>query len=59
MEKYFRIPISRREFVKVTGSATGDRACIAAAWGVKNHVPVSAVCWEELPATMRSYISEG
>jgi hypothetical protein len=30
MEKYFRIPISRREFVKVTGSAAGDLACSAA-----------------------------
>lgn len=45
--------------IQPTCMSIGEATGIAAAWGIKNHVPVSAVCWEELPATMRSYISEG
>lgn len=45
--------------IQLTCMSIGEAAGIAAAWGLRNGVPVNAVIWQEIPMNMRSYTSEG
>ena len=37
----------------------GEAAGIAAAWGLAHNMEVNAIQWDKIPATERSYVSEG
>jgi hypothetical protein len=35
----------------------GEAAGIAAAWGLKNNIPMADIRWEDIPEDKRSYVS--
>ena len=43
--------------IQPTCMSMGEAAGIAAAWGVKENIPVAALHWEEIPENQRSYVS--
>ena len=36
----------------------GEAAGIAAAWGIQNNIAANDIKWEEIPTSLRSYVSE-
>ena len=44
--------------IQPTCMSMGEAAGIAAAWGLAHNVEANAVCWDEIPAGERSYVSE-
>ena len=36
----------------------GEAAGIAAAWGLSQNVAINEIKWEEIPESMRSYVSK-
>lgn len=45
--------------IQPTCMSIGEAAGIAAAWGLKNGIPVNELQWENIPTANRSYVSEG
>ncbi len=45
--------------IQPTCMSMGEAAGIAAAWGLAHNMEVNAIQWDKIPATERSYVSEG
>ncbi len=45
--------------IQPTCMSMGEAAGIAAAYSLKNNIPLNAVEWDKIPASQRSYVSQG
>ena len=44
--------------IQLTCMSIGEAAGIAAVWGLQNNIAVNNVKWDEIPTSLRSYVSE-
>jgi hypothetical protein len=44
--------------IQPTCMSMGEAAGIAAAWGLSKNVAINEIKWEEIPESMRSYVSK-